>query len=1022
MSKAIPLPFSVGARMVTQGFNTSFSHKDHLKWGVDIGMSYGEMSRAIIGGEIVAFRQNIAPTYMQAGETRVGQGHGNYVTIRSEVDGVPVYVTYGHLAQNFLLETAQITQGEGANNAEGYGYIQMGDPIGRVGATGLRATNQTAQRLGSDPDNPDGPQVDYRGAHLHIHLGTEIIRFNTDNEWVASGLNDDTLPVHFAAFGLNADGTPTNPTTGTSYQGSNYNDFVDANYDDFPSDMSTHGRIEIGVIDRDQIWGRINERPEGEFDTDWFAVDLEAGVSYAFALRGVDTAHHTQGLPTLEDPSLRLRGPNGEQITWDGLPWEEGMQTADDGAGGRDVRVNFTPTESGTHYLVAFSQSGATGTYRLSGIRRSEFPEPDNDSFNDLRVVAEGLILNQQTQSSQVSPAIGSLPDGGFVVVWRDFGAAPSTGTGGSTTGIKARFFATDGSPQSNEFLISELDPEIWVGDPELIVTVDGDVLIFWEQWRQNYVGWDFEDAFSPEILAREVTGVALNQTGTVLRVLDLETYPGDSYIYGLEANALDNGQTIVNWFIHDGSFSERRSFSIDRDFDSISSIYFESLPNFPIPITPLPAAFSPFDMSSVVAAYSVESSFSFSVNLVLTGVSGSSTLDLNAIDEVISVPGFWQGYSNQLSDIASLSDGNLLITWLQQAPPSVWANETPVSIQGQILESAQFTPVGDIFTLGVIEEGTYSTMQGLSTSITPLNDGGFITSWNTNSVLGDVRPHIAVQLFDNAGNAISSLTRIDAAAIRGSHDIVALPDGKIVVTWAGWEGGDYDIQAHILEGGLHLGDVLSVIPAVPLLQVSSIIGSDINVERRDDDGNIIEIEVGAGAELRHGDRITTYDGTEAKLTLSSGAVLGLHENTKIDVFFEPDYCKVNLLEGTASYVNEEKNVDEASIWSRIIKPFWGRSSFEIESHGVSLGVRGTAFTKTVTLDEATGLATVSVSLEAGAVDITDRNDPDTLVVLDAAEEIKFFEALNDYTAPPRSTLARPARSASWAMPELAPP
>lgn len=143
---------------------------------------------------------------------------------------------------------------------------------------------------------------------------------------------------------------------------------ADAVDDDFANGNATSAKIEIGVAGKDQVWGVLEARPAGQFDTDWVAVDLVAGTTYKFALRGADTAHQTQGVLTLADPSLRIRDPQGNQIAWDGRLWDEGQKTADDGAGGRDARVSFTAPESGTYHLVAFSATQTTGSYRLSGI------------------------------------------------------------------------------------------------------------------------------------------------------------------------------------------------------------------------------------------------------------------------------------------------------------------------------------------------------------------------------------------------------------------------------------------------------------------------------------------------------------------------------------------------------------------------------------------------------------------------------------------------------------------------------
>ncbi len=87
-------------------------------------------------------------------------------------------------------------------------------------------------------------------------------------------------------------------------------------------------------------------------DRDWFAVELEAGKTYRFDLKGSDT-----GSGTLADPRL------------DGVYDGDGVRLPDterDGGGeGRDSRLDFTPESDGTHYVAAGGHGGETGSYRF---------------------------------------------------------------------------------------------------------------------------------------------------------------------------------------------------------------------------------------------------------------------------------------------------------------------------------------------------------------------------------------------------------------------------------------------------------------------------------------------------------------------------------------------------------------------------------------------------------------------------------------------------------------------------------
>lgn len=66
------------------------------------------------------------------------------------------------------------------------------------------------------------------------------------------------------------------------------------------------------------------------------------------------------------------------------------MQTADDGAGGNNVRVKFTAPESGTYHLVAYSASHTIGSYRLSAIESTgTVEEPDPTPVVDPSLIEE---------------------------------------------------------------------------------------------------------------------------------------------------------------------------------------------------------------------------------------------------------------------------------------------------------------------------------------------------------------------------------------------------------------------------------------------------------------------------------------------------------------------------------------------------------------------------------------------------------------------------------------------------------
>jgi hypothetical protein len=90
---------------------------------------------------------------------------------------------------------------------------------------------------------------------------------------------------------------------------------------------------------------------DAEDDTDWFAVDLTAGVTYTFDLEGAST-----GKGTLKDPYLALYSAAG---SW--------LEDNDDVAYPSNTNARFTykPAASGRYYLEASAYRG-TGTYQLT--------------------------------------------------------------------------------------------------------------------------------------------------------------------------------------------------------------------------------------------------------------------------------------------------------------------------------------------------------------------------------------------------------------------------------------------------------------------------------------------------------------------------------------------------------------------------------------------------------------------------------------------------------------------------------
>ena len=114
---------------------------------------------------------------------------------------------------------------------------------------------------------------------------------------------------------------------------------------DLPNDNSTPGRVAVG--------GSATGAIGTDGDQDRFAVELVAGRTYQFDLTG-----SPGGGGTLPDTFFRAIYNSAGQYQTDSYN--------DDFDGGRDSRVTFTPTESGTYYARVSGDRDETGSYTLS--------------------------------------------------------------------------------------------------------------------------------------------------------------------------------------------------------------------------------------------------------------------------------------------------------------------------------------------------------------------------------------------------------------------------------------------------------------------------------------------------------------------------------------------------------------------------------------------------------------------------------------------------------------------------------
>ncbi len=162
--------------------------------------------------------------------------------------------------------------------------------------------------------------------------------------------------------------------------------------DDYAANTNTSGSVFAG--------GWATGEIEQVYDQDWFAVTLEAGITYRIDLEGAIT-----GRGTNYDPHLQgIYNSSGRLLN--------GTTNADGGLG-LNSRVFFTPDADGTYYIAAAGQvpgsavgggrtyhtAGATGTYRVS-VTQVRSPDDYSADTSTAGTVSVGRSATGEINSS----------------------------------------------------------------------------------------------------------------------------------------------------------------------------------------------------------------------------------------------------------------------------------------------------------------------------------------------------------------------------------------------------------------------------------------------------------------------------------------------------------------------------------------------------------------------------------------------------------------------------------------------
>ena len=250
-----------------------------------------------------------------------------------------------------------------AINADGLSeissWVRADTPAAPSGLT-AEVSNNTVTLIWDDPNDDSITGYVILRRNRDTDAEGQFTELVADTGSAATGYTDDTVaaetPYTYRIKAINEHGTsersrwfhidtPAAPAPEPTQEPTPEPESVSEGDTDLPNDNSTPGRVAVGG----SATGAIGTAG----DQDRFAVELVAGRTYQFDLTG-----SPGGGGTLPDTFFRAIYNSEGQYQADSYN--------DDFDGGRDSRVTFTATESGTYYARVSGDRDEVGSYTLS--------------------------------------------------------------------------------------------------------------------------------------------------------------------------------------------------------------------------------------------------------------------------------------------------------------------------------------------------------------------------------------------------------------------------------------------------------------------------------------------------------------------------------------------------------------------------------------------------------------------------------------------------------------------------------
>ncbi len=451
-------------------------------------------------------------------------------------------------------------------------------------------------------------------------------------------------------------------------------------------------------------------------------------------------------------PSITALNDGGYVLSWS----SDGQDSSDYGiylqrydvngnTVGSETRVNtYTNSDQMNPSITALNDGG----YVLSWESYGQDGSSDGIYLQryDSNGVAVGLEtqVNTHTDSAQRYSSITALNDGGYVVSWS------SKGQDGDGYGVYLQRYDSNGVAVGSETQVNSYTNNDQM-NPSITALNDGGYVLSWESYGQ--------DGSSDGIYLQryDSNGVAV---GTETQV---NTYTDDDQRYS-SITALNDGGYILSWNSREQDGSDYGIYlqRYDSNGNKISQIATQE--NTPLTIDVL-SNDSDVDIPSTL-----------SINSFDTTTTGGGTVSLNGTgDKLIFDPGsdfdhLAAGESTTVTFTYDVINNNGAISNTATVSVTITGNSAPIAVNDGLVET---------------QVNTYTTNSQSDPSITTLNDGGYIVSWTSYGQDGS-SDGIYLQRYDSNGNAVGTETQVNTYTDSSQEDpsITALNDGGYVLSW----------------------------------------------------------------------------------------------------------------------------------------------------------------------------------------------------------------------------------------------